>query len=101
MKAFNNLIGCLCLIEVSLTDQHFTWSSMRVDPSLAKLDRVLVSRDWKSRFCFSFYEFVLRPTLDHISICLHLENNRFRGRRKYSSLKSSDKSIVSTGFDHA
>lgn len=44
-EAFNNLIGGMGLIEVPLNDQRYTWSSMRDNPNLAKLDRVLIFGD--------------------------------------------------------
>lgn len=44
-EAFNNTIAELGLIEITITDRRFTWSNMRENPSLAKLDRVLVSTE--------------------------------------------------------
>lgn len=59
---------------------------MRENPSLAKLDRVLVSIDWASKFNGAYVQSI-RPTSDHVSICLRSGEIRQK-RAKFSGLKS-------------
>lgn len=42
---FNDLINELALIDLPLTNQSFTWSNMQKTPTLAKLDRFLISTE--------------------------------------------------------
>lgn len=71
-EAFNNMIAGLGLIEIPITDRRFTWSNIRENLSLAKLDKVLVSTEWESKFNLSLCETLPRSTSDHVPICLHL-----------------------------
>ncbi len=43
MNLFSSLISDLELIDLPLANQQFTWSNMQRNPTLAKLDRFLVS----------------------------------------------------------
>ncbi|KAK1291386.1 hypothetical protein QJS10_CPB17g00989 [Acorus calamus] len=36
------------MIDLPMSNQAYTWSSMREDPSLVKLDRVLVDHEWEA-----------------------------------------------------
>lgn len=59
---FNDIIYETGLIEISFLDQQFTWSNMREYPCLAKLDRVLISDAWETRFGLSKVYSIPRPT---------------------------------------
>ena len=47
---FNAIINNKEIKELELTDRRFTWLFNQEDPILAKLDRFLVSMDWKRLF---------------------------------------------------
>ncbi len=67
---FNDLISALEMIDLPLQNQSFTWSNMQRHPSLAKLDRFLVSTEWDSTFPLSTVEALPRITSDHCPILL-------------------------------
>ena len=46
MCRFCHTLDSLELIELSLSNRHFTWSSERDTPTLERLDRVFASVDW-------------------------------------------------------
>ncbi|OAY62710.1 hypothetical protein ACMD2_12221 [Ananas comosus] len=46
MTMFTDLLNTLELIDIPLGNQSFTWSNMQKCPTLAKLDRFLVSTEW-------------------------------------------------------
>jgi len=47
---FNSLIEFYELKEIVMTRGLYTWSNNQDDPTLEKLDRILVSRDWEDIF---------------------------------------------------
>lgn len=67
---FNDLINEIWIIDVPLREHRYTWLSLREYPSLAKLNRVLILEEWESRFSLASTSTVMRPTLDHILVCL-------------------------------
>ncbi len=67
---FNELIRDLALIDLPLKNSRFTWSNMQHNPTLAKLDRFLVSTVWDSSFPCSGVEALPRVTSDHCPILL-------------------------------
>ncbi len=46
MCMFSNLISDLDLMDLPIANQQFTWSNMQSNPTLAKLDRFLISTEW-------------------------------------------------------
>lgn len=65
--------------RVNVTNRIYTWSNLREDPSLAKLDRIFVSDYWDDCFGLARVTSVLRPISDHMPIC---PNSSERTRRK-------------------
>lgn len=47
---FNWIINTYDLRDLLLNGGMFTWSNNQLDPTLEKLDRVLMSTDWESEF---------------------------------------------------
>lgn len=80
---FNYLISDIVLVEIPLRDHRYTWSrsSMREEPSLAKLDRVMVSEDWKAKFRLAIAITLKRPISDHVPICVKWGETRERKSR--------------------
>jgi hypothetical protein len=50
MDLFNNFIGRFQLREIFMSGPKFTWSNKQRDPTLIKLDRILVSDSWEANF---------------------------------------------------
>lgn len=53
-----------------MKNQAYTWSNMQSSPTLAKLDRFLISIDWDQQFPLSAVEAMPKLTLDHYPILL-------------------------------
>ncbi len=70
MELFNNLINNLRLIDVPMGNQEFTWSNLQRRPTLAKLDRFLISTEWDLEFPLTRVEALPRVTSDHSPILL-------------------------------
>jgi hypothetical protein len=47
MTNFSNFIAKLGLIDLPLLEGQFTWSNNQDPPSKSRIDRFLVSTDWK------------------------------------------------------
>ncbi len=50
MALFTDLINNLAMTDLPLGNQSFTWSNLHACPTLAKLDRFLISTDWDQAF---------------------------------------------------
>lgn len=70
-EEFNLFISQLDLIDLPLSNLLFMWSNMKLNPSLAKLDRVFISKDWNAKILLVEIFSLQRPTSDHIPICLN------------------------------
>ena len=69
-RIFNNIISTYELIDIPMTGGRFTWSNNHADPTLERLDRFLMSKDWED--CFpEVYVFKLpRELSDHNPLIL-------------------------------
>jgi hypothetical protein len=47
---FNSVINAFDLRELYMSGDFFTWSNNQLDPTLEKLDRILVTKDWEGLF---------------------------------------------------
>lgn len=59
------------MINVSIIDRRYTWSNLREDPCLSKLDKIMVSSDWEDKYLHASGKTCIRLTLDHVP--LHLD----------------------------
>ena len=50
MDRFNSWIREHALDDIDITNRSFTWSNKREEPTLIKLDRVLVNAEWNLGF---------------------------------------------------
>lgn len=57
-------------MEIPLGYRRYTWTNKRQDPSMAKLDRMLVSDDWEDKFALCSIMSLQRPMSDHIYVVL-------------------------------
>ncbi len=53
MSLFADLLCKLELIDLPIVNQRYTWSNMQSTPSLAKLNRFLISTEWDQAFPLS------------------------------------------------
>lgn len=83
MEEFNDFINRLDLIDMPLTDRLFTWSNIRLNPIMAKLDRVLVLDNWDVKFPLAQISSLQRPTSDHIHILLILGEIKQKAHKRF------------------
>lgn len=67
---FNGTIQQLQLMDLSIADRKYIWSSLHESPSLAKLDRILVSLEWESYFPLARVQLCHCLTSDHVPLKL-------------------------------
>ncbi|KAK1300868.1 hypothetical protein QJS10_CPB13g01356 [Acorus calamus] len=73
MATFSDWIEEEGLIDLPLSNHAFTWSNMREEPSLARLDRVLVDEEWESAHPNCYMQGLPRAVSDHIPLLLSSE----------------------------
>lgn len=95
MAMFNNLIKELALIDPPMCNQSFTWSNMQDKPTLARLDRFLLSTEWDQDFPLSKVEALPRITFDHCPILLSADR---RTKRKKKFFRFEETWLNHEGF---
>ncbi|KAK1293019.1 hypothetical protein QJS10_CPB17g00832 [Acorus calamus] len=70
MNRFSEWIDEEGLLDLPLANHAYTWSNMRADPTLVRLDRVLICPDWEERFPLCSASGLPRTTSDHCPILL-------------------------------
>ena len=70
-KLFNAVIEVSDLKEIEMTGHQFTWVRPGDDPTFEKLDRVLVSTEWKKKFPLTVVEAMGRSQSDHTPLILN------------------------------
>ncbi|XP_073360707.1 uncharacterized protein [Aegilops tauschii subsp. strangulata] len=68
MDTFNSWIREHALDDIEITNRTFTWFNKRVQPTLVKLDRVLVNAEWNLGFADTTSTTLPAVTSDHILI---------------------------------
>jgi hypothetical protein len=62
---FNAIIGRFALRELPLSGGFFTWSNNQANPTLEKLDRILINLAWETAFPLSGARKIPRVISDH------------------------------------
>lgn len=84
--AFAELISELGLLNLNLAGRHYTWSSERPSPHMARLDRFLISADWNSKFPNSAQKAMPNSSSDHCPLILTAQTGL--KKRDFSDLKT-------------
>jgi endonuclease/exonuclease/phosphatase family metal-dependent hydrolase len=83
---FNWIINSYGLREIALNGGKFTWSNNHADPTLQKLDRVLMNDKWEVTFPLTNLRKNPRLMSDHNPLLLCTEQNIIK-KRNSSVLK--------------
>ncbi|KAA0039966.1 LINE-1 retrotransposable element ORF2 protein [Cucumis melo var. makuwa] len=70
MRCFNKFISDSNLIDPPLSNAKFTWSNLRVQPVLSRIDRFLYTANWENLFTAHYSKTLSRVTSDHFPIAL-------------------------------
>lgn len=73
---FNALIQFYELREIVLTGGLYTWSNNQANPTMEKLDRILVRKDWEDIFPQAYVTRLTREVSDHNPLILSSGCNR-------------------------
>ncbi|CAN0884427.1 hypothetical protein LINGRAHAP2_LOCUS14836 [Linum grandiflorum] len=65
MVMFNDFIEGLGVVDLPLNGAEFTWSDLRVEPSLCRLDRILISSSWEDKYPSCLVRVLPRTCSDH------------------------------------
>jgi hypothetical protein len=75
MLLFNDTISNLGLIEIPLKGSKFTWSNMKSDPLLHRLDLFFTSSSWTSVFPSTIASALARKTSDHVPCVISFQSS--------------------------
>ncbi|TYK13810.1 hypothetical protein E5676_scaffold488G00730 [Cucumis melo var. makuwa] len=74
MRKFNAFITNNNLIDPSLTNAKYTWSNLRVQRVLSRIDRFLYTAGWENMFSLHYSKALSRITSDHFPLLLESSN---------------------------
>jgi hypothetical protein len=74
MDEFNAWINDLELMDIDIANSKYTWSNKRREPTLVKLDRVLINIGWSQKFIHLECRTLLRQTSNHKPVMLDTAN---------------------------
>jgi hypothetical protein len=80
---FNYIINTCELRELEMAGGQYTWSNNHTTPTLEKLDRFLVSKEWELLFPLTTVHKLAREVLDHNPLILDTMENREQRSREF------------------
>lgn len=84
MESFNSWIRDNAMDDIDISNRQFTWSNKRREPTMVKLDRVLVNAEWNLGFLNTSASVFTATTSDHSPIVVDF----YKGAPNPTSLDS-------------
>lgn len=82
MGRFRRFVDDMALKDLTLHGRRYTWTNEQANPTMEKLDRVLISTDWEEMFPYCFLQALSTDMSDHCP--LHLASNALpQPRRRF------------------
>nr|ABA98398.1 retrotransposon protein, putative, unclassified [Oryza sativa Japonica Group] len=86
---FNAVIDSFDLREIALAGRQFTWANSLANPTYEKLDRVLMTTEWESKFPMVSVHALEQGVSDHTPLLLDSGSTAFIGNHKQFKLELS------------
>lgn len=83
MEEYNRTINQLHLLDLLTVERKYMWSNLRENPSLAKLNKILVLPEWETHFSMATVGIYHKLTSDHVTLKLNLGVMERRNRRPF------------------
>jgi exonuclease III len=80
---FNSVINVCELREIEMSGGQYTWTNNQAVPTLEKLDRFLISREWELLFPLTTVHKLIREISDHNPIILDTMEGREKQVREF------------------
>ena len=74
---FNNIISIYELLDIHLVGGKYIWSNNQENPTLERLDRVLISKQWEDLFPSVFLYKLPREIFDHNPLILSTQTHQY------------------------
>jgi hypothetical protein len=74
MGQFRSFLNCTGLKEIHLGSHLFTWSNERLHPTLERIDRAFISREWDELYPQHDLQALSTICSDHAPLLLHTNN---------------------------
>jgi hypothetical protein len=84
---FNWIINSYELREIVMNGGKFTWSNNQMNPTLEKLDRVLMNNDWETIYPLTTLRKIPRLMSDHNPLMLCTEQEKIKKRQECFPLR--------------
>ena len=72
MIDFSDCIEDMNLVDLPLHGGRYTWCNGSINPSMSRIDRVLVSTDWEEHYPDVMQKLLIKPISDHTPILLEV-----------------------------
>ena len=72
MTDFSDFIEDMNLVDLPLHRGRYTWCNGSINPSMSRIDRVLVSSDWEEHYPDVMQKLLPKPISDHTPIMLEV-----------------------------
>jgi hypothetical protein len=80
---FKSIINICEMREIDMSGGQFTWSNNQAVPTLEKLDRFIVSREWELLFPLTTVHKLTREVSDHSPIIIDTMEGKENQRREF------------------
>jgi exonuclease III len=74
--SFNSLIHFYELREIIMSGGLYTWSNNQENPTLKKLDRILISKEWEDNFPNALVKKLPREVSDHNPLVMYTTTHK-------------------------